>query len=66
MWLRVAYNLNDMRYWVSWILLVLPALQAEPKIPPIRPTVQGVFPHGAQQGTDLALSGADPRLPLVQ
>jgi hypothetical protein len=42
-----------MRYWVSWTLLVLPALQAEPKIPPTRPAVQGVFPHGAQRGTDL-------------
>ena len=26
-----------------------------PKIPPIRPEVQGVFPHGGQRGTDIEL-----------
>ena len=26
-----------------------------PKIPPIRPEVQGVFPHGGQRGTDVDL-----------
>src|SRR5215468_2308328 len=36
------------------VALVSLALGA-PKIPPIRPEVQGVFPHGAQRGTEVTL-----------
>ena len=30
--------------------------QAAPRIPPIRPEIQGVFPHGGQRGTDVDLT----------
>src|SRR5262245_28287538 len=34
--------------------LVIPTFGA-PKIPPIRPEIQGVFPHGGQRGTEVDL-----------
>jgi hypothetical protein len=37
-----------------WMALAVSALGA-PKLPPIRPEVQGVLPHGGQRGTDVDL-----------
>ncbi len=38
--------------WIVCILAALPAFPADSKIPLIRPQVQGVFPRGAQRGTE--------------
>src|SRR5437867_6249459 len=43
-----------MRRVVVWMALAASAFGA-PKIPPIRPEVLGVFPHGGQRGTDVDL-----------
>jgi len=47
--------------WTLWILCALPAFTADPKIPSIRPAIQGVFPRGAQRGTEVevAIRGRD-------
>ncbi|MEX2262671.1 MAG: DVUA0089 family protein [Bryobacteraceae bacterium] len=37
-------------------LMVALALDAAPVIPPLRPDVQGVFPHGGQRGTEVVVS----------
>lgn len=53
---------GGMRSWMVWILIVAPALQGASKIPPpTRPQVQGVFPRGAQRGTqvEVAIRGRD-------
>ena len=44
-----------------WLLALTPALLAESPIPSIRPAVNGVFPHGGQQGTsvEITIRGAD-------
>ena len=46
---------------LGWLLALAPALLAESPIPSIRPAVNGVFPHGGQQGTsvEITIRGAD-------
>src|SRR5258706_12410129 len=58
-WLCVAtllksHIISAMHRAVVCMALALSASGA-PKIPPIRPEVQGVFPHGGQRGTDVDL-----------
>jgi pre-peptidase len=38
---------------LAWLLLLAQVLSAAPKVPAIRPQVQGVFPHGARRGTEV-------------
>ena len=44
-----------------WLLALTPAVLAESPIPSIRPSVNGVFPHGGRQGTsvEITIRGAD-------
>src|SRR6266568_2102614 len=44
----------EMHRALVWMALAAPAFGA-PKMPPIRPEVLGVFPHGGQRGTDVEL-----------
>lgn len=38
------------------ILVALPAMAADSKRPPMRPQVQGVYPHGGQRGTSVEVT----------
>jgi Bacterial pre-peptidase C-terminal domain len=57
----VATLLRKLSCSPAWLLLLASVLPAAPKIPAIRPQVQGVFPHGAQRGTqvEVAIKGKD-------
>jgi hypothetical protein len=46
---------------LAWLLALTPALLAETPLPSIRPAVNGVFPHGGQQGTsvEITIRGSD-------
>lgn len=41
---------------VAWLLLLASLLSAASKTPSIRPQIQGVYPHGAQRGTELEVT----------
>ena len=38
------------------VVAMLPALLQGQKVPPTRPQIRGIFPHGAQRGTDVDVS----------
>jgi len=45
----------------TWLWVLASVVAAAPKVPAIRPQVQGVFPHGAQRGTqvEVTIKGKD-------
>ena len=56
--LRPTRDILAQKMWRFAVLapVALIFAQAAPRIPPIRPEVQGVFPHGGQRGTDVDLT----------
>ncbi len=50
-----------MRARIVLVFALLPALVQGQKMPPTRPQIRGIFPHGAQRGTDIdvTIRGSD-------